>query len=133
MSALRTPEQIAKAARTRAITRRIGLLFGAAELVAKRAGALELHAAKNAAAGYDRGASNKLARAKDLRRIANFLVDSRLHRLIRENDALLELLLADPPDGAYMRPRRVDMAAVMPSKPWGAGRRRFSSEGNSYC
>jgi hypothetical protein len=72
------------------------MLWGAAELVATRAGAIELQAAKNASAGFDKGESNKLKRASDLRRIAAFLTDPRLHALIRTDERLLELLMGAP-------------------------------------
>lgn len=131
MTKVRTPEQVEKAAQTRAVTRRLSLLFSAAMLIAKRAGAIELHAAKNAAASYEKGASRKLTHATDLRRIATFLADPRFHQLIREDGRLLDLLMSEPvpvPGNDLMRPRRIDPTLVTPTQP----RRRRESYDEAY-
>lgn len=128
----RTPEQIEqsrqKAARTRELGRRLDDLTHAAQIVAKRAGEIELHAAKNNAAGYDKGATNKLQRAGELRRIAAFLADPRLHQLIRSDERLIELLMGEPPERQrgylnVMAPRRIDPAEVKPTRSngWNSG------------
>jgi hypothetical protein len=100
------------AARRCELDRRIGQLHEVARLVANRAGVLELHAAKNHAAGWNMAASNKSRHAAELRRIATVLADHRVHRFISENEELCELLMGERPLGTQgancLAQRRID-------------------------
>lgn len=113
-----------KAARTKQINRSTDVLLEAARVVAEKAGRIELHAAKNLKAGFDKGAENKIRQATDLRRLAAFLVDKRLHDLIRQDEQLVGMLLGELPIEArpgwhnHLTPRKIDMEAVKPSRKW---------------
>ena len=99
----------------RELDRIIALLREAARVVADRAGVLELHAAKNAAAGRTKGEASKLTRAAELRRAAVFLADSRLHTLLRRDPSLADLLLTQPHGSVHSAPRKLPQD-VQPSR-----------------
>ena len=90
-----------KQRRKQLLAAEIETLRDAASIVAHRAGLIELHAAKNTAAEWDRGAEKKLSRAAALRRVAAFLADTRLHALIGEDVAGVGTIFrTDPPSRA---------------------------------
>jgi hypothetical protein len=111
-----------KAAERRDLDRRISGLTEVAGIAAKQAGRIELYAAKNRAASFDKGAERKLKHAAELRRLATFLADNRLHQRLREDADLREILVGEvkpKPIGYidHMRPRQIDLAAVKPTRP----------------
>ena len=89
----------------------------AADVIAAKAGEIEVFAAKNEAAGYDGGAQRKRARAMVLRRLAAFLVDPRFLSLMRE-DTLMVSLLTDPSvkfESFHIQPRVFAPGSVRPT------------------
>jgi hypothetical protein len=119
-----------KASKTRAVGR---MLDGAADVLAKRAGMIELHAAKNGAAGFDRAQTSKLKQAGELRRIAVLLSDSRIRDLVRGDTDLADILLTDRSAGHRLaRPRVIAPDKVTPTKPWAARATQWEPWGPDY-